>query len=119
MKAHLTRSEADKVKLAQEFCDYLNELIELDRDAIHNLVETRVHANDELGRHPTAQLSRESADEPLGIGALGLLNGVIGVDADGWGYVAGVYDDQGELQRFELSSRFASTRRESSKPESD
>jgi hypothetical protein len=100
------RTEEEKIRLAEELCGYLNELIQCDAKAIHNLCETRVACNAELANHPTVQVVTGIHNNPVVVGLIGVLNGFIGAQSDGWGYIAAVYDEEGRLQRFDLASKF-------------
>ena len=98
------RTEEEKVKLAQEMVDYLNELIELDRDAVQKLIDVYSECNKPMAEHPTLQVHQMSEEAPIyGVGALGLLNGFIG-ERDGVGYITAVYNDSSELERFEVTT---------------
>lgn len=99
MKSHLNRPEVAKKALAADICDYLNELLEADSPAVRSLFDTHVPCNCALEMHPTAQVG------PDGVGFLGVINGLIGVDSSQWGYIEGIYDDDGVLQRF--SARYS------------
>lgn len=81
--------------LADHIINVLNELVALDREAVTKLVETRVPCNQALADHPTVQVS-----EGPSVGLLGVLNGIAGVDHDGWGFIAASFDDQGHLVKF-------------------
>lgn len=96
---HMTRTDAEKRTLALSIIRYLNEVLALDPEAIHQLMETRVPCNQALTDHATTQVGG-SADTNL-VGPLGILNGLVGVRNDHWGYITGVYDDTtGKLIRF-------------------
>jgi hypothetical protein len=86
--------------LADQIINALNEFVALDREAIHKLVETRVPCNQALVDHPTVQTFRNTPGEPPTVGLLGVLNGIAGVDSDGWGFIAASFDDQGQLVKF-------------------
>ncbi len=106
MTAHTTRTEEQKVALAQEVIVYLNEILVLDPAAIHNLCEKRVQANDALTLHETTQIGVLDDDpEKVGVGLIGILNGLVGVRDDQWGYITAVHGDDDKLQRFELTRR--------------
>lgn len=97
---YLNRTEEEKKQLAAEMCEYLNDLIATDREAIHRLVESRQECNQALHDHPTVQVSTPTPDGPV-VGMLGILNGFIGVDDQSMGYLIGCFDDAtGELIRF-------------------
>lgn len=100
MSDHTTRTNAEKKALASSIIDYLNELHRLDPVAIHQLMETRVPCNQALSDHGTTQVSG-TVGSPT-VGTLGILNGLVGVRDDGWGYITAVYDDVTEqLTHFE------------------
>jgi hypothetical protein len=40
------------------------------------------------------------------VGLIGILNGFIGTQEDGWGYIAGRYGDDGKLLGFDLADKF-------------
>lgn len=101
--SHLTRTDAEKKALATSIVDYLNEVVALDPEALHNLMETRVPCNQALSDHGTTQVSGTVGSPTMG--PLGILNGLVGVRADGWGLIAGVYDDTtGKLTHFALTA---------------
>ena len=75
---------------------YLNELIELDRSTIAALIANRIPCNRALADHQTAQCGERYGG--FTIGMIGVLNGLFGVDDDGWGFIAFVFED-GNLQR--------------------
>ena len=76
--------------LADELIRRLNVLVvELEvRDAIEKLIDNRVEVGPKVVDHPTIQVLF-----PNRLGFLGLLNGIVGADADRWGYIAGNYDE--------------------------
>jgi len=85
--------------LTQKVIDYLNELLEIDPAAIEDLVKTRVPCSNALSWHPTVQVVG-GGECPAMVGLLGIINGLCGVDADGWGPVAARYDEAGNLFEF-------------------
>lgn len=85
--------------LAGEIVDYLNALVEIDRDAVRALVYSRVPCNQEFADHPTVQVRAyglEDKPHDFEVGILGLLNGFVGIDADGCGLIQMVIDDEDE-----------------------
>lgn len=82
--------------------EYLNELIKLDPHAMDQLVKNRVECNQRLASHPTAQsiLISEIDGERYEIGILGVLNGLFGIDDQGWGGIVAMFDDNGILMKF-------------------
>jgi hypothetical protein len=99
---HLTRSEREKLELAHDIVVYLNTLIAADGEAMHALVEYRAPCNQTMTNHPTAQVSSPVVSEGSCLGLLGVLNGLVGVDAGSWGYIASNYDDDGKLRYFSV-----------------
>jgi hypothetical protein len=77
----------------------LNELVALDREAVEQLVEYRVACGSGIADHPTAQVTGDSESGPH-IGMLGVINGIFGVNARGWGYITAEFDDAKHLIRF-------------------
>jgi hypothetical protein len=88
--------------IADQFIDntikYLNDLVQLDPEAIEKLVEYRVPCNKSLLDHPHVQTYQAILETPR-LGMLGILNGIFGLQPEGslhpgWGYIAAVFDDQ-------------------------
>lgn len=96
--------------------NYLNELVDADPDAVRALIVQRVPCNQALAHHPTCRVmdvaSVEGAvDRNVGVvgvgyevGFLGVLNGLFGVDAQGWGAIVAVFSG-GRLSHFTLKER--------------
>lgn len=88
----------------------MRELADLDLQAVRLMIETRVPCNYALATHPTVQVRRVPADNPLAqvctyeVGLLGILNGLCGAYDDGpkagWGPIAAVVEEDGSV-RFE------------------
>lgn len=86
----------------EDAIDLLNEILELDPAAAHALVENRVTCNDALADHASVQVQADNTR--LSVGLLGVLNGLFGSNEEGWGPIAAVFDDDGEvLLRFQPS----------------
>jgi hypothetical protein len=69
----------------------LNELVELDRDAMTDLCQRRVKVNGNgLLEHPTVQCGKHDGEYQVGL--LGILNGLFGVREDGAGYLCANFD---------------------------
>lgn len=91
---------------AQQVCDLLNEAAHLDADAIRSLVASRVYCNDALNAHATIQTGRCVNGGHCEVGILGILNGLFGTFADGWGCIHAVLDDDPAIRiRFEVRGR--------------
>ena len=93
MYTHDTRS-------IDEVIEYLNELNMTDGAVTFHFVEHRVLCNQALADHPTCQVMED--DGKTLVGAMGILNGIFGVDDQGRGPIAAVFDDEdGSLVRFQ------------------
>lgn len=80
----------------------LHQAVALDPAAMQELVNHRVLCNEWLAVHPTIQVhSEERPDAVARVGLLGILNGIFGCDARGYGIIAAVFsDDTGKLIGF-------------------
>lgn len=87
-----------KIRIAHELIEYLNSLVEIDPDAIRELIEARVPCNEQLLNHPTVQVLKEDERAVPKVGFLGVINGFIG---EGNGYIMASFNDEtGKLLRF-------------------
>lgn len=92
-------------ELADQIIARLNELIRDPkiRHDVGQLIETRVVVGEQTAAHSAIQV-QHNAEGDNTLGFLGMLNGVIGIIPDGklhgWGYVAAVFNDAHELERF-------------------
>jgi len=82
-----------------EVIDFFNELIEIDRDAVDNLFNSRVRCNEALARHPTVQVLIKGCDPVRHeVGIVGIINGLFGAYPDeplkGWGPFGYNVDDK-------------------------
>lgn len=68
----------------------LNEALALDPEAIRGLCCRRVPCNEALSLHPTIQVGRLGDEWEVGL--LGILNGLFGINGNGWGHIAAVFD---------------------------
>ena len=90
------------MELSRFVCNYLNQLLEVDYQAISSLVESRVPISDTtLLYHPTCQVTTEEGKEPM-VGLLGIVNGIILEDSGDNRCVAGIYDEDDKLIKFEV-----------------
>jgi len=100
---YLNRTEAEKVQLATEICEYLNDLLHSDAQAIYKLCERRTPCNTTLADHPTVQVAAGDHNT-LEVGLLGILNGFVGTYPDNFGYIVAEYpDDMGSITTFRLA----------------
>lgn len=77
----------------------LNEALELDPDAVSELVGHRVSCNERLAEHPTIQVWVDK------VGILGILNGLFGADSQGFGAIAAdIEDETGKVTGFKVIS---------------
>lgn len=81
---------------------FLNTMLEIDRKAVSGLFLYRLGCNEELANHRTVQV-REYSNGEYSVGFLGILNGLFGIDKDGWGPIAAIVDKQcGIIEEFRL-----------------
>jgi hypothetical protein len=92
----------------QDAVDLLNEALQLDGDAMTKLVGQRVECNRALADHPTIQSGHPDIfigeDDPCEIhcvGLLGIINGLFGIDENGYGAIA-AHIDEGKIIKFTL-----------------
>lgn len=89
----------------------LNEAVDADPEAMAALISARVRCNKTLADHPSIQVLAHNPDEEITpgspnvgsiteVGFLGVLNGLFGIRADGWGHITAEFDDTGKLIRF-------------------
>ncbi len=94
---HLGPAEAEGPRTSvtvDEAITLLNQLIASDADAVTALFETRVPCNDAFADHPTVQVVQWSRTGTCTVGMLGILNGLFGINAEGWGHIVAVYSEQ-------------------------
>jgi hypothetical protein len=84
----------------RETVDLLNELLGLDHDAIHTLINSRVPCNNNIAEHKTVQVSQYPGDKSPKVGILGILNGLFGVREDGMGAICIEIDLSGRILWF-------------------
>ena len=81
-----------------EVIEFLNEASACDADAITQLVTQRVMCSEGLANHPSIQVRKADHNGFYSVGFLGVLNGLFGIDEDGWGpicAIAGEYKIEG------------------------
>lgn len=61
------------------------------------MIRNRVPCNEQLENHSTVQVSQDSK-----VGLLGILNGFFGIKSTAIGFDAAVFEDDGEISRFEF-----------------
>ena len=101
----------DDVKLG-EVIDFLNSLLNLDKNAVTALFSARTYCNNKIGAHPTVQIQEEPFSNILAfdendnmlhytVGILGILNGLFGVFEEGsytgCGPITAIWDEKEEL----------------------
>ena len=82
-----------------EVVEYLNSVQEADPLAMRALLCQFVPCNETLADHPTTQV-RSGWPEGYTVGLLGIINGIFGVDDDGWGAIASCIDTEKGLVGF-------------------
>lgn len=86
--------------IAEAIVQKLNEINELDSSVLPKLINYRVRCNDKFANHPTIQVGQANYPPGYQVGFLGILNGLIGVKTDDWGYVAADMNPDGSIKRF-------------------
>jgi len=86
----------------EDAIELLNELLILDNNAIGALVANRVPCNELIADHYSVQVEQRNGG--FNVGLLGIINGLFGVDEDGWGAITCEFDC-GNLIKFRKTSR--------------
>lgn len=68
----------------------LNQALKADPKTIQYMMQQRFLCSKSLAEHPTIQSSEN--DGEFSIGVMGLINGLFGVDKDGYGFIAGIWE---------------------------
>jgi len=79
---------------------FLNSLLRIDRAAVSQLVGHRVPCNDRMANHPSVQVQADPGGKNPSVGFLGVLNGMFGIDEEGWGQIAMEIADDGNILYF-------------------
>lgn len=93
----LPLSEVD-FAMASRAVRVMNELLQLDPDAVQWLLRCRVLCNKSLADHPTVQVRDNGGGYDIGF--VGVLNAICGAHKNGLGAVAAVVDEAGKIERF-------------------
>jgi len=80
----MNRGDSQLITL-KDAIDFLNELVKIDADALRALIGHRVPCNNGLVDHPTVQVGEFGG--VFQVGMLGILNGLFGVNEDGYGFI--------------------------------
>jgi hypothetical protein len=99
MKLNITEKE-----FAEYIVNFMNELLEYDKNAIACLIANRVPCNEKLSDHPTVQVMRQN--DGYTVGLLGILNGLIGCDNNFQGYIGFEFQPDEESSFRTSLSRF-------------
>ena len=91
--------------MIEDAIDYLNSLLEADREAVSNLVENRVQCNNDLANHPTCEVKQGCYGingSEYYVGMLGVINGLLRDPSNPQpGPICAVFDSRNKLVRFE------------------
>ena len=82
----MSRERSERSDAVAQAIKVLNEAVALEPEAITRLMFHRVRIGKELADHPTIQC-RSSGPDIYEVSALGLINGLFGVDEDDWGFI--------------------------------
>ncbi len=91
----MTKQKNHKSITADHVIDYLNLLLEIDRCAIGALIANRVPCNEAMADHDSVQVLGVNGGHIVGM--LGIINGMFGVDGDGYGQI--LYESEVEGAR--------------------
>lgn len=89
----------ENLDMVDHFIYVLNRALQSDPDAIQNLINHRVKCNTVLAEDPTIQIGLQ--DDEYVVGMLGIINGLLGVDENSCGFISAVFDDDGNLIKFQ------------------
>jgi len=86
----------------EDIVKLLNELLEMSPKITNKIILKRFSCNKKLTKHPTIQVtSKEVGKGPFKVGLLGILNGIVGIDENGWGCIVAEIDDTtGKINKF-------------------
>ena len=73
--------------------EVLNRGLAADPSAFQYIFSRRAIVNEKLAADPTIQVIVDDG-ESKSLGALGIINGIFGIDGEGWGHIAMVTDDE-------------------------
>ncbi|MFA5025090.1 MAG: hypothetical protein WC503_01085 [Candidatus Shapirobacteria bacterium] len=81
----------------------LNEVVAADELAMRALINYRVPCNKALAEHESVQVGtyhEASKETGYSVGILGIINGLFGVDSEGWGFIGADLGKDGSIIRF-------------------
>ncbi|MES1975734.1 MAG: hypothetical protein V4472_25025 [Pseudomonadota bacterium] len=78
----------------------LNRIHKADPSVLPTLIAHRVSCNQAVADDPSVQVGKRAADDGWEVGFLGIINGLFGVDASGWGYIAASFNKDHSLEGF-------------------
>lgn len=81
-----------------ETVEYLNSLLAADPLAMRAMLRTLTICNNTLAEHPSAQVW--DCGDTAAIGLMGVINGLFGIDDNGWGAIAYCIDDESQVTAF-------------------
>lgn len=84
------------LKLANEIVDMLNGTYPFDNSVLNALVYNRVPCSEHLANHRTIQVVTKE-DGTFEVGILGILNGLCGVNSEGYGPIVAIKDESGRI----------------------
>lgn len=88
----------EKVTL-DEAVEFFNSLLEIDKEAISKVFTSRVNCNKKMAEHITVQVF-SFEDDIYYVGPLGILNGLFGIDEEGFGGIIAIIYDNGDIKEF-------------------
>jgi hypothetical protein len=82
-----------------EAIEVLNRIHKADPTVLPALIFHRVECNHQVAEDKTVQVGTVS-NGGYEVGILGIINGIFGVDENGWGHIYANFDDEGTLVDF-------------------
>ena len=87
----------------QDVCDLLNDMVQKDKDCVITLINSRGVCNELIAGHPFIQVLQDDENGPYKIGLLGVLNGLFGIDSEGYGAIVMYIDAETKKIEFKTN----------------
>jgi len=97
--------------------EFLNEALKIDRIAISSLLTASVVCNRDMSDHWSVQAWEADENGDYHVRMIGVINGIFGVDEEGWGGISAIVDtvgkspDPGLIQKFVVRENWLRKRR--------
>ena len=102
MKKHQEKEwHGQELVSVKHVVSFLNKVNKLDNSLLRKLIDTRVSCNEKIVNHPTIQAYVDKKNKGF-VGLLGLLNGILGTDRNGYGPITAIYESR-KLKGFRVT----------------